>query len=277
MTAQRPAELTAALEALELPGNAHVEPAAGGASGSAWRVSSGGTTSVLRMLGSATLATSRLAAMAAARGAGLPAPESLRHARIGHGEVVLLSWLPGVSLLEALARTPGRAGHYGERMGRLQRELHDVHAPAQIIRAADDSGHPFGAGRAVAGLARGDRLIHLDWHPLNLLVDEAVGEIVGIVDWDNARAGDPSLDLARTRAILSHEPGLADLPETTRDLLPELLEAWADGYGPGAQAIPRAADAWAARVMLADLAPRYADRPAALDRLRRWTEAAERG
>jgi aminoglycoside phosphotransferase (APT) family kinase protein len=265
-----------ALTALGVPADAEVEPAAGGASGSAWRVSVGGTTCVMRTLGTATTARSRVAAIAAARGAGLPAPEVLRRATTPAGEVALLAWLPGIPLLEALARAPARTRHYAERMGRLHRRLHEVQAPAEVTRASEDTGHPFGAGRAVPGLPHGDRLLHLDWHPLNLLVDEALGEIVGIVDWDNARAGDPSLDLARTRSILSLEPGLADLPDAARLRLPELLDGWADGYGDEARAIPAEADEWAGLVMLADLAPRYADRPGALDHIRAWTASAHR-
>lgn len=270
----RLADVGAALRGLGLPANADVAPAAAGASGSAWRVRVEGATWVMRLAGSAAMADSRLTAMAAARDAGLPAPDLLRRTSTADGEVILLSWLPGVPLLDVLTRVPAQSRRYGERMGRLQRRLHRIAAPPKVVRAADDAGHPFGAGRGVPSLPDGDRLLHLDWHPLNLLVDEAVGEITGIVDWDNARAGDPSLDLARTRAILSLEPGLADHPEGVRDRLPELLEAWADGYGPQARAIPRAADAWAGRVMLTDLAPRYAGRPEALDPIRRWTEAA---
>jgi Ser/Thr protein kinase RdoA (MazF antagonist) len=228
----------------------------------------------MRTLGSARTARGRVAAMSAARQAGLPAPEVLRRAGTPDGEVALLAWLPGVPLLEALARAPERTRHYGERMGRLHRRLHEIQAPAEVIRVAGDTGHPFGAGRAIPGLPHGDRLLHLDWHPLNLLVDESVGEIVGIVDWDNARAGDPSLDLSRTRSILTLEPGLADLPDAVRLRLPELLDAWADGYGDEARAIPGETNAWAGLVMLADLAPRYADRPDALDHIRAWIESA---
>ena len=266
--------VSAALTALGVPSDAEVEPAAGGASGSAWRVSVGGTTWVMRTLGSGRTASSRVAAMAAAGGAGLPAPEVLRRATTPAGEVALLAWLPGVPLFEALARAPALTGHYGQRMGRLHRRLHEVEAPAEVIGSSEDMGHPFGAGRGVPGLPHGDRLLHLDWHPLNLLVDESVGEIVGIVDWDNARAGDPSLDLARTRSILTLEPGLADIPDAVRLRLPELLDAWADGYGDEARAIPAAANVWAGLVMLADLAPRYADRPGALDHIRAWTESS---
>ena len=277
MTASRRADVRVALRALGLPADADVIPAAGGASGSAWRVRVDDAIFVMRHAGSGPMVASRLAAMAAARDAGLAVPDVLRRATTADGDVVLLSWLPGVSLLDALARAPADARHYGERMGGLHRRLHRIAAPPEVIRAAEDPGHPFGTGRDVRALPRGDRLLHLDWHPLNLLVDEAAREIVGIVDWDNARAGHPSLDLARTRSILTLEPGLADLAEPVRGRLPDLLDAWADGYGPEARAIPRASDAWAGRVMLADLVPRYPDRPDALNEIRRWADAAAAG
>jgi aminoglycoside phosphotransferase (APT) family kinase protein len=143
-----------------------------------------------------------------------------------------------------------------------------------VVRVNEDTGHPFGAGRSLRGLPGGDRLLHLDWHPLNLLVDEARGEICGVVDWDNARAGDPVLDLARTRAILTVEPSLDSLPRGLRGGLEALLTGWADGYG--VRDIPPLADAWAGRVMLADVAARHAENEGALDRLRAWTERAER-
>jgi aminoglycoside phosphotransferase (APT) family kinase protein len=116
-------------------------------------------------------------------------------------------------------------------------------------------------------------VLHLDWHPLNLLVDEAEHAITGIVDWDNARRGHPSLDLARTRAMLTFEPGLATLPTELRTRLADFLAGWTDGYGPAD--VPLASQRWAARVMLADLAPRYASTPDHLDPLRTWIASME--
>jgi aminoglycoside phosphotransferase (APT) family kinase protein len=268
--------LAAALRALGLPDDADVAAAADGASGSAWRVNLAEGAFVIRFAGSATIARSRLASMAAASAADLPVPEVVRAATSAHGEVVLLRWLPGVSLLDAVSRAPSDTMHYATQMGGLHRRLHAIAAPPDVVRVTDDRGRPFNAGRDVAGLPRGDRLLHLDWHPLNLVVDESAGEIIGIIDWDNARAGDPSLDLARTRSILTLEPGLEDLPRHVRDRLPELLDGWADGYGAEARAIPQAAEVWACRVMLADLAPRYGDRPEALDGIRARIDAAAR-
>jgi aminoglycoside phosphotransferase (APT) family kinase protein len=156
-------------------------------------------------------------------------------------------------------------------MGEMQRRLHRIEARATVIDVLDDAAHPFVAGGAIADLPNGEVLLHLDWHPLNLLSDDG-SVISGIVDWDNARRGHPSLDLARTYSLLTVEPSLASVPADIRARLGELRAAWADGYGPEAKAIPAACHAWAGRVMLADLEPRHADTPSALDELRRWTE-----
>ena len=112
-------------------------------------------------------------------------------------------------------------------------------------------------------------LLHLDWHPLNVLVDG--DEVSAIVDWVNARRGHPLLDIARTYALLTADPALAALSPAERDLLAEVAGGWAAGYGPEAASIPADCLRWAGQMMLADLAGRYAEDPAALEPLRRWT------
>jgi Ser/Thr protein kinase RdoA (MazF antagonist) len=218
----------------------------------------------MRRSGGAELTDARLAAMAAARDAGLPVPRLIARTDVA----VLLTWLPGRRMLDVLGTSPGAATAWGRRSGELHRRLHQVVAPPTVASVLTDGGHPFGAGREVPGVPDGDRLLHLDWHPLNLLVDDARGEICGIVDWDNARRGSPFLDIARTDAILTLEPSLEDLPTAVRRALPDFHAGWLDGYGAVASDLPRPCRRWAARVMLADLEPRYAGRPTALDRLR---------
>ena len=265
--------LAETIESLGLPVDAVVEPAPGGASGSAWRVRAGRETFALRFDLSGRLTDGRLAAMAAARDAGIPAPRLLRRGATPAGEAVLLSWLPGVPMLEALDADPDGVRGWGQLAGALQRRLHAITAPSSVISVCDDADHPFDAGRTVPELPNGGRLLHLDWHPLNLLVDPAARAITGVVDWDNARRGHPSLDVARTRALLTVEPTLASLPAAVRERAHELLVGWADGYG--AIDVPRASHLWAARVMLADLAPRHAAQPALLAPLRRHLAALE--
>ena len=265
--------LADAVHALGLPPETVVEPA-GGASGDAWRVHTGAADYVLRVASSSRLTDSRLMAMEAARTGGLPAPELIRRSSTPQGEVVLLSWLPGTPMFEALVDDPSAARTLGRLAGDTQRRLHRVVAPVDVIDVASDGTHPFDAGRDVAWLPHGSALLHLDWHPLNLLVDDSGTTICGIVDWDNARRGHPLLDLARTDGIVRFAPSLIG-SEALRTRLAEFHEGWVDGYGPAAAAIPPSCHLWAGRVMLADVGHRFADRPDALDDLRRWTASFE--
>ena len=265
--------LSETIEALGLPADAVLEPAPGGSSGDAWRVRTGQENFVLRFDRSGRHTDGRLAAMAAARDAGIPAPRLLGRVATSAGEAVLLSWLPGVTMLEALAAHRGRARAWGLRAGAMQRSLHAITAPASVVAVRDDADHPFAAGRTVPKLPDGGALLHLDWHPLNLLVDPAAVAITGVVDWDNARRGHPSLDVARTRAMLTLEPSLASLPEAVREQAHEFLGGWMEGYG--LVEVPGASHLWAARVMLADLAPRHAAQPELLHPLRSHLAALE--
>ena len=260
--------------ALGLPSAVRVAAAAG-ASGNAWIVDSPDGRFVVRLERSAALVNSRLAAMAAARGAGLPVPDVVGRATTPHGVVVLLRWLHGRPMYEALLDSPASASTLGRLAGAAQRRLHAIHAADDVINVLVDRSHPFVAGLRVPGLPTGSALLHLDWHPLNLLVDEDEKEIVGVLDWDNARRGHPLLDLARTEAILHVEPTLERLPPAVHDRLTEFRESWVTAYGGSARSLPPACRLWAGKVMLADLEPRYATTPEALEPLRRWTTTWE--
>ncbi|HEX5038699.1 MAG TPA: aminoglycoside phosphotransferase family protein [Candidatus Limnocylindria bacterium] len=264
--------LRGVLDRLGVDGSAEVEPAAGGASGAAWFVRTASERYVLRVDGSPIRTDARLAAIDAARGAGLPAPALVRRSdepgRIG----LLLTYLEGVPVLDLLWRSADEAIAWASRMGALHRRLHAVVAPEAVISVDDEAGRPFHVGELRDEVPIGGSLLHFDWHPGNLLADEASGEISGIVDWDNARRGHPSLDLARTESMLTVEPFIGALEPASRRLVDQVRLAWADGYGPEAAAIPAAARRWAGRVMLEDLAHRYADHPERLDPARRWAE-----
>jgi aminoglycoside phosphotransferase (APT) family kinase protein len=81
---------------------------------------------------------------------------------------------------------------------------------AAIARFVDENGGLFaGCAQAV--------LCHDDCHEANVLVDSRL-HVSGLVDWENAVAGDPLLDLAKAHCY-------------SRRRSPELLDALADGYG----------------------------------------------
>jgi len=260
------------LDRLGVGGSAETEPAPGGASGSAWFVRDGRDRYVLRLDGSTFRTDARLAAMDAAREAGLPAPALVRRSDESGRIALLLTFLEGVPVLDLLLRSADDATEWAFRMGALHRRLHAVVAPPAVIPVTDDRGRPFNVGDMHDELPQGESLLHLDWHPGNLLADEATREISGIVDWDNARRGHASLDLARTESMFTVEPFIEQLDAASRRIIGEVRRAWADGYGPEASAIPTASRRWAGRVMLEDLAIRYASQPARLDPARRWAQ-----
>jgi aminoglycoside phosphotransferase (APT) family kinase protein len=64
--------------------------------------------------------------------------------------------------------------------------------------------HEIGPPPAMTSQGPGDRLLHLDLHPNNVIVSET-GPVV--VDWTNADSGDPALDVALTWVILATAVG----------------------------------------------------------------------
>lgn len=260
-----------ALTAVGLPADARWE-ATTGATGELFRVSVGDATYALRLVSSASAVVGVLAVMAAARGAGLPVPELMRQADWANGHALLFEWMPGSSVPAAVDSDPAGAGELGRQLGITQRVIHQITAPAGLPAVKDN---PFGPPTYPidsSGLPDGNALLHLDWHPLNVLVDNR--RLTAVLDWDNARAGHPYADLARTHTLFTVDPALAQLSPAHRTALDELAKGWAEGYGPEASSIPPACLAWAGRAMLRDLGRRYSD--AELAPVRAWSEAHER-
>jgi aminoglycoside phosphotransferase (APT) family kinase protein len=110
-----------------------------------------------------------------------------------------------MKVFEALLARPELAEPLGTASGRMLAAIHAIEPPRSYrgpdwldwARLGDT---PLRA--RLRAVARHDRLLHLDFHPLNLLTDGADGErITAVLDWANAGAGDPRADLARTLSI----------------------------------------------------------------------------
>jgi aminoglycoside phosphotransferase (APT) family kinase protein len=245
-----------------------VAVAAGGRAGRTWKVLTSDGPRILRLAESRVTALSQLAAMRAAKHAGLPVPAVDRCEAIANGIAMLLTWMPGETIREMLRRHPESAPSLGSVMGDAQRRLHEVQAPAELGEVAG-----WRHASPPENLSR-QTLLHLDWHWRNILVDD--DGLSGIIDWDNAGRGHPLLDLARTYTLFTVDPALALLTPEERPLLAGLAAGWSAGYGRLASTIPPECFAWAGRAMLRDVADRFASTPDALTGLEAWIGSVER-
>jgi aminoglycoside phosphotransferase (APT) family kinase protein len=104
-----------------------------------------------------------------ARTHGYPVPQVLEVLE----DSLVIERVDGPTMLADLYRRPWRLAAHAGALARLHHRLHEI---------------PF----------EGESLLHLDLHPDNVLLSSA-GPVV--IDWSNARAGDPALDVALTWVI----------------------------------------------------------------------------
>jgi aminoglycoside phosphotransferase (APT) family kinase protein len=182
----------------------------------------------------------RLALEAAAR-AGAPVPQP-------RGEVVDVDGRPGLvierlggrDMLQTLEKKPWRVLTVARASAAAHRAIHAIEAPHELpdaramieerVRSSlvppdlrEEALHSLGS------LPGGDRLLHGDFHPGNLL--PRAGEHVAI-DWSGAARGSPDADVARTVVVIRHS---ALPPGTNAPLAPIgrriLVAAYLRAYG----------------------------------------------
>jgi aminoglycoside phosphotransferase (APT) family kinase protein len=221
--------------------------------------------------------------MAAATAAGISVPRVVAEGSWENRPALLLSWMPGQLLRHELERRPWRAWGLGVEFGRVQAAIHAASVPADLRRhpvSWIEWAEPDAALRdCLQQSSDGEVLLHLDYHPANVLMER--GRVSAVLDWANARAGDRRADLARTAAILRFAP-LGGLASPVAAIARQAFGAgWRHGYRGMAGRVTGMAPfyAWAAAVMRHDLAPRvgWTDlpwlTPALLAGIRRWGES----
>ncbi len=210
----------AVLRSLGVEGTTRLERVPFGAETDLWRVESKGSAYALRVFrpGEDAKGARELAALTAAATAGVPVPVVVAQGTWENRPALLLSWLPGrMAVLELTVNTPReRVQRVSEALGRTLAAVHRVRAPS-VLRTT-----PHGwvglAGPDERSLQahllkiplRTDALLHLDYHPLNVMFG---GErVTGVLDWSGATVGDPRADFAKvvtlfTLAPVSPRPG----------------------------------------------------------------------
>jgi aminoglycoside phosphotransferase (APT) family kinase protein len=266
----------AILQKLGLTGTTSVTSVHGGSDTAIWRVERANEVYALRVFGAGQQedCERERVVMQSALTAGLPVPRVYAVGRWHDHPALLLSWLPGWPVADELRARPWRTWMLGILFGRMQAVMHALPAPA-ILRdhpAAWINWHGLNEPSLQERLRsidhRVDALLHLDYHPLNVLTDGK--RITGILDWRNAHAGDPRADAARTVSILRIDT-IGKPPVQERVVRKVFEMGWRRGYEQKAGPLGDLSlfYAWAGAAMERDLVSKRA--PADLARIHRWT------
>jgi aminoglycoside phosphotransferase (APT) family kinase protein len=131
--------------------------------------------------GRSVVKEARLMEFVRAEGYPVPAVEEVSD----DGLHIVMERINGINMVDALGKRPWTARKLGQALGHLHRDLHAIEAPDWVDEA------PVG---------RGEALLHLDLHPLNVMLGPH-GPVV--IDWTNACRGDPAMDVALSWAIIA--------------------------------------------------------------------------
>jgi aminoglycoside phosphotransferase (APT) family kinase protein len=100
------------------------------------------------------------------------------------GTEIVMERIDGPIMMDAMVRPPWKLGDHLRLLADLHDRLHRIAGPEWLAAMPDG----------------GDRLLHLDLHPLNVIMSPK-GPVV--IDWPNARRGDPMADVAVTYALVT--------------------------------------------------------------------------
>ncbi len=227
--------------------------------------------------GADAMARRELLAMRAARTGGVPVPEVLAFDVLDERPVLVTAWCDGVPAIEALESSPGDAYRIGTLLGEALGRIHLVAAPDGLAPA--DAWIARG-GLALAPLRarlesvpNAGRLLHLDFHPHNVLI--TADKVEGVIDWANTLPGPPHMDLARSAAVLRSAIAGMEMPKERLDLMRRFGDGVAEGHArvAGPDPHPALSAAWGMAMTVNDLAghlgkPGSWVTPALLDTLR---------
>lgn len=159
--------------------------------------------------------------------ANIPVPKVHRTTEYKQLFALLMDWGAGHTVFQELIENPNNANNIGYEFGKIQAQINSITAPS--LDNSTDWLSPNNEEKIVLdkipATSFKKQLIHLDYHPLNVITD---GErITAVIDWANGTIGDARFDIARTRSILRFQ-GMKQ-----PDFLPTIKafeNGWRSGY-----------------------------------------------
>lgn len=112
-------------------------------------------------------------------------------------DALVLERIDGPTMAEQIKVNPSTLATNASLLAGLHEQLHEITAPPTL-----------------PAITEGDCLLHLDLHPANVIL-AATGPVV--IDWTNARRGDPDFDVAYTWVIGATSDGSGPLFELFLD------------------------------------------------------------
>lgn len=176
-------------------------------------------------------------ALETAHAAGAPVPRVHERLVVDGRPGVVIDRVDGPDLLQLLGRRPWTLAAVASTLGREHARLHGIRAPGGLPSLRDEL---HGRLRSplvpedvrVRSLTRldelpdGDRLLHGDFHPANLL--RTLRGCV-VIDWTNGARGDPAADIART-LLMAEGADVSEAPAPVRALARVARRALVAGY-----------------------------------------------
>jgi aminoglycoside phosphotransferase (APT) family kinase protein len=225
------------LAALGIEGVTAVQPVSGGMDTLIWRVDTPRGEYALRLFrpDQAEQCSNEVRAMRIVGTLGVPVPRVIAHGIWGDRAVMLMEWCDGRTVFQEALAHPELIEPIGVSMGQLHARLHAVTAPPEYwedhrswLGMAGPDEAALTAQLREGGLRDG-WLLHLDFHPLNVLCYGREATVV--LDWANVTVGDPRADVARTMSILrlvSPPPSASSVDFAS--FRAALERAWMAGY-----------------------------------------------
>lgn len=156
--------------------------------------------------------------------AGIRVPRVYETIEVDGRTGVVMERIPGVDLLTRIGGKPWTVWSAGRIAGKAQAQINETTAPtslpttleryAAIIEQSDAVPEAYRAPTLarLGELPDGDRLLHGDLHPANIMM---AGDEPVIIDWSNASRGNPEADIVRSLMILR----LGDPPPGTSPVI----------------------------------------------------------